>query len=199
MDMSLSGGSPHSSLDVGFSGGSPRIYAGEERFSAPIQAPFFDLRFSAGLSLKPRNKMQQDNAFYAASERRIEYLTIAIGALATIAATAIWNWRAGAAVASGAALSWLNYRWLKQGVSTLARLSTAQARNRKSARPAQRLLEVPRPLRFAHRCRLCYSARLQIAGRKSAGWIICRHRSGPRGIDRPAFPVRARAARRRLA
>ncbi len=71
--------------------------------------------------------MQQDDAFYAASERRIEYLTIAIGALATIAATAIWNWRVGAAVASGAALSWINYRWLKQGVSTLARLSTAQS------------------------------------------------------------------------
>ena len=140
----------------------------------------FDLRFSAGLSLKPRNKMQQDDAFYAASERRIEYLTIAIGALATIAATILWNWRAGAAVASGAALSWINYRWLKQGVSTLARLSTAQAGTEKARVPPSRLLEIPRPLRFAHRCRLCYSARLQIAGRKSAGWILCRHRSGPR-------------------
>ena len=74
-------------MDVRFSGGSPRIYAREERFSAPIQAPFSIWRFSAGLSLKPRNKMHQDDAFYAASERRIEYLTIAIGALATIAAT----------------------------------------------------------------------------------------------------------------
>ena len=93
------------------------------------------MRFSAGLSLSPRDKMQQDDAFYAASERRIEYLTIAIGALATIVATAMWNWRAGAAVAAGAVLSWINYRWLKQGVSTLARLSTAQAGTEKARVP----------------------------------------------------------------
>jgi len=93
------------------------------------------MRFSAGLLGKPCHQMQQDDAFYAASERRIEYLTIAIGALATIAATAMWNWRAGAAVASGAALSWINYRWLKQGVSTLARLSTAQAGTEKARVP----------------------------------------------------------------
>jgi hypothetical protein len=84
----------------------------------------FAQRFSAGHA---GHLMQQDDAFYAASERRIEYLTVAIGALATIAVTAMWNWRAGAAVASGAALSWINYRWLKQGVATLARLSAAQS------------------------------------------------------------------------
>jgi small-conductance mechanosensitive channel len=95
----------------------------------------FDLRFSAGLSKKPRKLMQNDDSFYAASERRIEYLTIAIGALATIAATVLWNWRAGAAVASGAILSWINYRWLKQGIATLARLSTAQAGAEKARVP----------------------------------------------------------------
>ena len=32
----------------------------------------------------------------------------------------------------------------------------------------------------------------------SAGWIICRNRSGTSGIDRPAFPVRARCRARRF-
>ena len=79
--------------------------------------------------------MQENDAFYAASERRIEYLTLAVGAVATIAATAIWSWRSSAAVAAGAALSWVNYRWLKQGVATLARLSTAQAGSEKARVP----------------------------------------------------------------
>ena len=71
--------------------------------------------------------MAVDESFYTAAERRIEYLTIAIGALATIASAIIWGWRVSAGVASGAILSWINYRWLKQGVATLARISTAQA------------------------------------------------------------------------
>ncbi|MGH9745972.1 MAG: ATP synthase subunit I [Candidatus Acidiferrales bacterium] len=68
----------------------------------------------------------QDDVFYSAAERRIEVLTVAIGAVAAMAASIIWGWRAGAGLACGAALSWINYRWLKQGVATLARLSTAQ-------------------------------------------------------------------------
>jgi hypothetical protein len=68
-----------------------------------------------------------DDDFYAAAERRIEILTVAIGATGAIACAFLWNWRAAAGVASGAVLSWINYRWLKQGVATLARLSTAQS------------------------------------------------------------------------
>jgi hypothetical protein len=79
--------------------------------------------------------MEADDAFYAAAERRIEYLTLAIGAIATIAAALIWSWRVSAGVASGAALSWINYRWLKQGVGTLTRLSTAQAGAEKARVP----------------------------------------------------------------
>ena len=79
--------------------------------------------------------MQQDDPFYAASERRIEYLTIAIGAVATIASAIIWGWRASAGIGSGAILSWINYRWLKQGIGTLARLSTAQAGAEKARVP----------------------------------------------------------------
>ncbi|MGA8142661.1 MAG: ATP synthase subunit I [Candidatus Acidiferrales bacterium] len=71
-----------------------------------------------------------------AAERRIELLTVAIGAAAAIAAAVLWGWRVGAGIASGAALSWINYRWLKQGVTTLATLSTAQAGAEKAHVPA---------------------------------------------------------------
>ena len=80
--------------------------------------------------------MPENDAFYAAAERRIEYLTIGIGASAAIAAAILWNWRVSVGVASGAALSWINYRWLKQGVAVLARLSTAQAGSEKARVPA---------------------------------------------------------------
>jgi hypothetical protein len=79
--------------------------------------------------------MAADESFYTAAERRIEYLTIAIGAVATIGSAIIWGWRVSAGIASGAILSWINYRWLKQGVSTLARLSTAQAGTEKARVP----------------------------------------------------------------
>ena len=71
--------------------------------------------------------MTAEDAFYAAAERRIEYLTIGIGAAAAIAAGAEWGFRVGAGVAVGALLSWLNFRWMKQGISALARLAATQS------------------------------------------------------------------------
>src|ERR1700737_4862479 len=71
--------------------------------------------------------MAEDEGFYKAAERRIEYLTTGVGAAATLAAAWGWGWRAATGIAVVCALSWLNYRWLKQGVSTLVTLSTAQA------------------------------------------------------------------------
>jgi small-conductance mechanosensitive channel len=71
--------------------------------------------------------MAKDNAFYAAAERRIEYLTAGIGAVGTVVAWILYGWRMALGVAAGAALAWLNYRWLRQGVGTLTRLSVAQA------------------------------------------------------------------------
>jgi len=77
-------------------------------------------------TVAPMTPMANDEAFYAAAERRIEYLTIWIGAAAAICAAIVWGVRAGAGVAAGALLSWINFRWMKQGIATLARLSTAQ-------------------------------------------------------------------------
>lgn len=70
--------------------------------------------------------MAADDAFYAAAERRIEYLTVVIGAAGTAVACFLWGARIGGGIATGAALSWINYRWMKQGIHTLARLSIPQ-------------------------------------------------------------------------
>ena len=70
--------------------------------------------------------MPESDSYYRAAERRIEILTLALGAAGTLYAAWRWGWRAGAGVALGAALAWVNYRWLKQGVDVLARLASAQ-------------------------------------------------------------------------
>ena len=70
--------------------------------------------------------MAANEAYYAAAERRIEYVTLGIGAASTIGALVFWTIRAGAGIAVGAVLAWLNYRWLKQGIGALAGLAKAQ-------------------------------------------------------------------------
>ena len=64
------------------------------------------------------------DAFYEAVERRIEGLTLGISAAATVFASVRWGWRAGMGVAVGGILSWLNFRWLDQGVGQLLRAAT---------------------------------------------------------------------------
>ncbi len=64
----------------------------------------------------------------AATETRIAWLTIIFGALAAIAASTVYHrrdWATG--LAFGAALAWLNFRWLAQGLDALVVDSTAQA------------------------------------------------------------------------
>lgn len=80
--------------------------------------------------------MIQDDDFYAAAERRIEYFTAGIGAATAIAVAIHWGVKSGLGVATGSALSWINYRWMKQGVSTLAKLSALQTGAEKARVPA---------------------------------------------------------------
>ena len=80
--------------------------------------------------------MAGDEEFYRAAERRIEWLIATVGAMATAGTWYIWGGRAAAGVAAGTILSWVNYRWMKQGVDTLARLSTAQAGSQRAQVPA---------------------------------------------------------------
>lgn len=59
------------------------------------------------------------------AERRIAWLTLLVGAAAA-ASIAVWvSLAAGLGVALGAALAWVNFRWLQQAVDALVRLSTA--------------------------------------------------------------------------
>jgi hypothetical protein len=62
-----------------------------------------------------------------AVERRIELFLVAVGAAVALGAAVGWGWRAGAGAAIGAALCWLNYRWLRQGATAVIRLGLAQA------------------------------------------------------------------------
>ncbi|MFY9803499.1 MAG: ATP synthase subunit I [Candidatus Acidiferrales bacterium] len=80
--------------------------------------------------------MAADDDFYAAAERRIEYVSLGFAAAGTAIAWFAWGGRPAAGFASGAALSWINYRWMKQGVGTLARLSVAQAGSQRAQVPA---------------------------------------------------------------
>lgn len=80
--------------------------------------------------------MAADEVFYDAAERRIEYLALGIGAAGTAITWFAWGGKAAAGFASGAILSWINYRWMKQGVGALARPSVAQAGSQRAQVPA---------------------------------------------------------------
>jgi hypothetical protein len=71
--------------------------------------------------------MAEAENFYAAAERRLEWLTAAIGLAGAMFALARSGWLWGAGVALGAGITWLNLRWLKLGVNALVRASVEQA------------------------------------------------------------------------
>ena len=69
--------------------------------------------------------MAPSEAYYEAVERRIEWLTLALGALLAPVAGWKWGWRAGVGLAFGVVLSWLNFRWLEKGVGALLQSAAA--------------------------------------------------------------------------
>jgi len=71
--------------------------------------------------------MAESDSIYVAAEHRIEWMTLAFGLAGAVFVLVRWGVRPGAGVALGAALAWLNFRWLKQGVTAFVKLSTAQA------------------------------------------------------------------------
>lgn len=70
--------------------------------------------------------MPEPDSIYVAAEHRIEWMTLAFGLAGAGFVLLRWGWRPGAGVALGAALAWLNFRWLKQGVTALVKISIAQ-------------------------------------------------------------------------
>ena len=71
--------------------------------------------------------MAEAENFYAAAESRVEWLTAVIGLAGAVLALAFAGWVWAAGVALGAGLTWVNFRWLKAGVSALVQSSVAQA------------------------------------------------------------------------
>jgi hypothetical protein len=90
------------------------------------------------------------------AERRIEVLTVGLGAAAAVVAAIGWGWREAGAAAAGAALTWLNYRWLRQGVASLARAAARQ--------------EKPDPARFRRAGYAKFLARYALL--MAAGYVI---------------------------
>lgn len=64
---------------------------------------------------------------YGRPERRIAWLTLAIGSVAATVVAIAATPRAGVGVLLGAMLAWVNLRWLQQALDALVQLSTAQA------------------------------------------------------------------------
>src|ERR1700731_4277744 len=63
----------------------------------------------------------------AATERRIAWLTLVIGAVSAIATSISYRWIWGAGLMIGAVLAWLNFRWLARGMDALVAASTVPA------------------------------------------------------------------------
>ena len=69
------------------------------------------------------------------TERRIAWLTLGIGFLAALIVGVVYrrDWAVG--IAAGAALAWLNFRWLAQGLDALVVDSTVQNSSQKPQVP----------------------------------------------------------------
>ena len=65
--------------------------------------------------------------FGTAALRRIEWLTLVLGGAGAAWGGWRWGWRGSAAVALGAGISWINFRWLKGSVQAFGTAATAQA------------------------------------------------------------------------
>jgi small-conductance mechanosensitive channel len=76
-----------------------------------------------------------DVAPYALTERRIARLTLLLGAIAAAGACLLFSIRVGAGVLIGAVLAWINFRWLKSALDTVAGAATAQAEASKARVP----------------------------------------------------------------
>jgi hypothetical protein len=67
-----------------------------------------------------------NSAIFARSESRIAWMTLVIGGAAALVVAILRHpaWAQGLAI--GAALAWLNFRWLRRGMDALVAVATAQ-------------------------------------------------------------------------
>ena len=69
------------------------------------------------------------------TESWISRLTLVLGAIAALPVGYLEGWRWGAGLLIGAALAWLNFRWLKQGLDALTQTFAAQPHNQNGKAP----------------------------------------------------------------
>jgi ATP synthase I chain len=69
--------------------------------------------------MKMASKDSAGDEFYHRAEDRIGYWTLVLGFAAAAIAAARISTRVGIGVGVGGVLAWINYRWLKGGISTL--------------------------------------------------------------------------------
>ncbi len=69
------------------------------------------------------------------AQRRVEYLTLGLGAAAAIAAFFWRGWPEALGIVLGAAVAWLNFRWLRRFVAWVARIALPQAGQEKPRMP----------------------------------------------------------------
>jgi hypothetical protein len=81
-----------------------------------------------------------DPAPYHLAEQRIAQLTLVLGALASIGGFMLFSIRVGAGVLIGALLAWFNFRWLKNGLDAIVRVSTAQSDSTRARLPIGSLI-----------------------------------------------------------
>jgi hypothetical protein len=79
---------------------------------------------------------------YKLTERRIAYLTPAIGALASAGAAYFSSVRMGAGILVGALVAWLSFQWLESAMDGLARASTAKAGSEQAGVPTGAILKI---------------------------------------------------------
>ena len=76
---------------------------------------------------QPISITDPDSGTALATERRIAWLTLAIGAVAALATGLSYRWIWAAGLLIGAILAWLNFRWLRRGMDALVEAANAQA------------------------------------------------------------------------
>jgi hypothetical protein len=55
--------------------------------------------------------------------KRVEWLTLGLGAIAALIVGPRWGWETSLGLAVGCLLSWINFRWLRQSVTSLVQSS----------------------------------------------------------------------------
>lgn len=80
---------------------------------------------------------------------RVEATTIAIGVVAAIYEWTTAGWRSALAIAVGSTISWLNYRWLRSGVTDLAPVPVAPGAAASEAETAANPPDSARPPKAA--------------------------------------------------